>query len=103
MSQALKDDHRVRRWVEQNRRLFTIASALLAVIHPAQYATGIAMLDTVRRRPELAREPQHIGPMLELWCSPFSGLAVMCNRETRIHRDPYGRSDWYDILCTLGE
>lgn len=60
------------------------------------------MLQALKDKPESLREPEYLSVILDVWCCPFSGVAVMCNRETPRHRDPNGRDNWYDLLFTMG-
>jgi hypothetical protein len=38
-----------------------------------------------------------------MWCTPFSGVSVIANRETIYHRDIGGSPHWNDILITMGK
>ena len=81
----------------------SIIGAMLGVIHPDQYAAGMGILETLQANPSILWEPEHMRTVLDLWCIPFSGCAIIANRETPEHRDTQGRGEWYDILSTLGD
>lgn len=49
------------------------------------------------------RDPDNLPGAIENWAAPFSGISVISNRESPIHRDIGGRCSWYDLLITLGE
>jgi len=74
-----------------------ILSAILAVIHPTLYSAGRETLSHLRNTPEI--QPQHV---LSRWTSVFSGVSVIRNRITPLHRDGKSRFQWYDLLATLG-
>jgi len=40
--------------------------------------------------------------VVKLWYSIFNGAQVISNRETPVHRDNNSRSEWYDLLTTVG-
>lgn len=76
---------------------------VLAVVHPEQYETGLAILDRIEGDGMSLRQPEAAEEMLKTWCCPFSGVTALCNARTPEHRDPNGRDNWYDILATVGD
>ena len=103
VSRSLKNDSRsAGSWLKQNARLQSIMASVLALTHPGQYKAGLDMLKTFKQNPGLLREPAAISRVLDCWFTPFSGVSVICNRETPRHKDVSGRFDWYDVLVTLG-
>jgi len=76
--------------------------SVLAVTNPGQYQAGMNMLKALKDDPNLLREPEEIVKVDECWSNPFSGVAVISNRETPTHKDIYGRNEWYDVLATMG-
>ena len=76
-----------------------ILDAVLAICSPSQHAAGQAARakllsgdPALRTLPEVART----------WNSAFTGLALMANRRSPVHRDSQGRAVWYDLLMSLG-
>lgn len=49
----------------------------------------------------LRSEPD-LRPALQHWPSVFNAVTVLSNRETPLHRDNNSRSQWYDMLATIG-
>jgi len=76
-----------------------LLSAILAVIHPKLYEAGRETLSRLRNIPEIEPGPQNV---LRRWTSVFSGVSVICNRKTPLHRDSKSRFQWYDMLVSLG-
>ena len=37
------------------------------------------------------------------WSTVYTNLSLISNRKTPLHRDPQSRSDWFDLLATVGE
>ncbi|KIN94699.1 hypothetical protein M404DRAFT_167622, partial [Pisolithus tinctorius Marx 270] len=46
---------------------------------------------------------QDMQDALQHWPSVFTNVSVISNRTTPFHRDPHSRSDWYDMLVTVGD
>jgi hypothetical protein len=89
-------------WLKANTRFQSIMGSILAVTHPGQYKAGIEMLKILKDNSGLPRESKEITKVVDSWCTPFSGVSVICNRETPLHKYIYGRHDWYHILATMG-
>ena len=89
-------------WITLNQRFLYIMTAVLAVVHPAQYTAGFMILQSLRNHPTLLREPAELLKVLRVWCCPFTGVSIICNRETPSHRDAQANPQWYDILATMG-
>lgn len=53
--------------------------------------------------PSTVKDHDNVTQALKFWTSPFSGISVISNRETPVHRDVNGRHPWYDILATFGQ
>ena len=77
--------------------------SILAVTNPRQYQAGVEMSSILKEDPTLLREPAEISRVLDSWCTPFSGVAIICNRRTSRHKDVYRRNNWYDVIATMGD
>lgn len=84
-------------WLDAISQSNAILSAILAVIHPKLYDAGWQITNRLRGTPEIG--PQDV---LSRWASVFSGVAVISNRSSPLHRDGGSIFHWYDILATLG-
>ena len=63
----------------------------------------MSVYETMASKPEVyLKDGSKFREVLKTWCNPFSGLALICNRKTPLHRDNNSRYCWYDILATLG-
>ena len=76
--------------------------SVLAVTHPGQYKAGLDMLKTLKNSPSLLREPAELTKVLDGWCTPFSGVSVICNWQMQCHKIVHARHEWYDVLATMG-
>lgn len=97
-----KPDSPARQWVEQTQEFSALCGGLLAVIHPKMAESGWQALDKMVREPQTVKNAANVADALEHWTSPFSGISIISNRETPVHRDVNGRNSWYDILATFG-
>lgn len=52
---------------------------------------------------DIVDTPLLLKEVLALWSIPFSGLTVISNRSTPLHRDCNGRKEWMDLLVALGK
>jgi len=84
-------------WLDAISESNTILSAILAVIHPELYDAGWQTTQHLRNTPEIGAED-----VLSRWASVFSGVSVISNRNSPLHRDWNSRSHWYDMVATLG-
>jgi hypothetical protein len=80
-----------------------IVGAILSVIQPDLYDVGMEGLRRLYRNPSAVETPEILADVLELWTVPFSGLSVISNRSTPLHRDCNGRKEWMDLLVALGQ
>jgi RNA polymerase subunit RPABC4/transcription elongation factor Spt4 len=84
-----------RKWLKEIAESLAFFSAVLRVIHPELYALGQSTMERLAGRADLLE-------VLEIWSLVFNGLQAISNRECPIHRDTKSRSEWYDLLATIG-
>lgn len=89
-------------WLQDNMEFSALCGGILSIIHPEQYHLGREALLQLQYNPHRIREPQHLATALAYWITPFSGISVIANRSTPVHRDMSTRKNWYDLLVTLG-
>jgi hypothetical protein len=65
----------------------------LSLINPGLFNMGLAMLRKMRNL-ETTEE------VAQIWQSVYTGVSVICNRNTPAHRDRKGRPEWYNILLS---
>ena len=53
--------------------------------------------------PDLVDRPLLLKEVLSLWSVPFSGVSIISNRSTPLHRDCNSRKEWMDLLVALGK
>lgn len=86
---------------QTNSNLFILCSSILRIVHPSQFYEMITSQKALYTG-ESGRNPDHMRQVLESWPTIFNGLDIISNRETPAHRDVQGRSEWYDMLLTIG-
>jgi hypothetical protein len=74
-----------------------IMNAINFLIAPELYGAGQETLQG------LAMLPEPIPSSVRKWPSVASGLAIVVNRTTRMHKDVNGMNACYDLLMTAGE
>lgn len=90
-------------WLKDIYEMSAFVGAILSVIHPDLYESGIKSLEAIAEKPEHIRESEEdVLDILRIWGSPFNVLSVISNRECPFHRDVNARIPWYDILCSFG-
>lgn len=84
-----------RRWLESNSESAALLSGLLRIIHPE-------LFQMAREAMVKLADLEESDNLIKIWMSLFNGCQVMSNRETPVHRDNNSRSEWYDVLCSVG-
>lgn len=74
-----------------------IVNGINSLIAPELYNAGQSTLQ------KLAGLPEPIPSHVHTWPSVASGIAVVINRSTKIHKDYNGINSCYDLLMTAGE
>lgn len=87
-------------WLDGISHSNMILSAILAVIHPELYDAGREAF--IHLKNDAGFQGEDVHGVLNRWTSAFSGVAVISNRITPLHRDGSSRKNWYDLLATLG-
>lgn len=84
-------------WIKANERLIAINTAVLALIHPQQYALGMTVLRAAVKNPAgTANSPP------TAWVSPMTGFVASSNVPIRSQQGVGGTPEWYDILMACG-
>ena len=68
----------------------------LSLINSDLFQSGLEMLRKLR----LLEKTEDI---TQQWQSVYTGIAVICNRRTPLHRDGKGRPEWFDTLLNYSE
>lgn len=84
-----------RKWVPAMRDTFHLANAIIGVIHPELFEMGMESLAKIKRL-------EHLQDISMSWESIFTGIQIISNRETPVHRDSFSAAEWYDLLFTMG-
>jgi hypothetical protein len=79
-------------WLESSKNVENLINLTLSLINPGQFQCGLQMLKKLRRLKNTKKVAVY-------WQSVFSGVSVIANRITPIHRDKHGRPEWFDMLA----
>jgi len=90
-------------WLDEIQDLSALIGGILSIVHPTLYQVGLQAFKHLASDTSTVQEHNRYLQILKLWTTPFSGMSVISNRETPIHRDVQSRHSWYDILLTLGD
>ncbi|KAG1863196.1 hypothetical protein DFJ58DRAFT_656576 [Suillus subalutaceus] len=83
------------------QRLAVLIAAALRVMHPNLYWSslviqlGLGLWAADKKLDEM-------GDRLREWASVFTALSIMCNRRSPFHHDPLSRSQWFDVMTSVG-
>jgi hypothetical protein len=91
-SANLTTDDKCLNWLESSREVEKILNLTLSLIHPGQFQCGLKILRRLRCS-DLTKD------IALKWQSVFTGVSVVSNRITPLHRDRNGRPEWFDLLA----
>lgn len=79
------------------RDAFALMSGILAIIHPNQYDMARLVKD------HLLKTSTKCAPALKQWSSVYTAVTMIANRQSPAHRDTGSRTEWYDMLTSVGK
>lgn len=81
-----------------------LLGALLAIVHPALFDMQVEVMERLNAGTHKVKVKHQafMHQALQEWASPFTGVAVISNRETPFHRDMKGGKMLYDLVATFG-
>ena len=95
-------DGQVLSWVQQTMWIGALSGGILGLIHPQLFIIGhVAML-------EMLHQPNNIANMedtkavMSAWALPFTGISLVMNCLSPIHRDVHDSHPWMDLLILHG-
>lgn len=68
----------------------------LSLINPGLFQSGLEMLRTLR---DMEKTKELAGQ----WQSVYTGIAIICNRISPMHRDSKGSPEWFDLLLSYSD
>lgn len=80
----------------------SLMGALLALVNPELYEQQLQVLEALARGQTTVSNRSLMMEGLHHWSSPFSGFALIANRETPGHRDGLGGKLLFDIVAAFG-
>jgi len=83
------------KWVQEVNVTGALLSAITRIAHPQQYEAG-------RQAFAAMQDLADVAEVLRWWSSIYSGISVIANRETPVHRDVGTSPEAYDLLATIG-
>ncbi|KAJ3531312.1 hypothetical protein NMY22_g8206 [Coprinellus aureogranulatus] len=89
-------------FLEDMERVNCLISGLLAIIHPELYKEQVAVLEELALGRARHSDREVMMEAFKHWATPFTGFALISNRETPFHRDSTGGKTLFDILAAFG-
>jgi hypothetical protein len=83
-------------WLETSNDVERFLNLTLSLINPDLFQSGLEMLRKMRSMDETEGIAQQ-------WQSVYTGIAIICNRITPLHRDRKGKPEWFDTLLNYSE
>ncbi|EDR07661.1 uncharacterized protein LACBIDRAFT_298012 [Laccaria bicolor S238N-H82] len=102
-SASLKEDNGAgEQFLWQVIEFQAIIGGIMSVIHPEQHYGGRgALLRCLRPQSSVTLDKDCLQRIMKVWGTAFTGLSVISERETPLHRDGQN-ADWmYDLLVNL--
>ena len=85
-------------WLDRISPVENLLNAITSITAPDQFGAGLEMVKKTLSGEYVLQV--HEGAFR--WRSAFSGLTVLANKITPLHRDSGGRNGWYDLLFSAG-
>ena len=84
------------KWLEMSKDVEKFLNLTLSLINPDLFQSGLEMLRKLRHS-KLTKD------IAQQWQSVYTGIAIICNRRTPLHRDRKGKPEWFDTLLNYSE
>ena len=81
-------------WMKVMEDTTSLLGAVISVINPAVFETGLRFIEAINRDPQLVMKKENLDNLLACWTSPYSSASLMSNRDSPIHR---GRSGDFSV------
>ena len=88
-------------WMRSMERTTAFLGAIVAVAHPATFATGRQCVRAIGESDQVAKT-ENLGDLMKIWSSPFTTVSLMSNRDTPPHRDVGAAYTCMDLLVSVG-
>lgn len=85
------------------RETNALIGALLSLVNPRLYYMQYAVLDQFWQGHAQAKSQVLADKVFQSWSSPFTGVAVISNRETILHRNTQGGKLLFDVVSAFGK
>ncbi|KAJ3533200.1 hypothetical protein NMY22_g7431 [Coprinellus aureogranulatus] len=89
-------------FLEDEAELHALVGALLSITNPVLFETQFSVLAELARSTSKVINRSTMNEAFHYWTSPFTGFALIVNRETPFHRDMKGGKMLIDILSVFG-
>lgn len=90
-----------RLWLEAVQDHIAFLGAVLSVINPNQYNSGISAIEGIRSNPEKVKKRDLLPDLLNIWTSPSLAMSLMSNRDSPYHRNNGGSYASMDMLVSV--
>jgi hypothetical protein len=89
-------------WLEAVQDHIAFLGAVLSVINPNQFNSGISTIERIRSNPEKVKKREVLPDLLNIWTSPSLAMSLMSNRDSPYHHDNGGSYASMDMLVSVG-
>ncbi|KIM56215.1 hypothetical protein SCLCIDRAFT_40629, partial [Scleroderma citrinum Foug A] len=100
VSSALKSSSS-QTWASQISYPSAMLSTAISIMHPPLYNAGLRGMETLNVWAAKNDETMH--HVLDVWSTVYTNISVIANQATPFHWDPHSRSNWYDLLVSVGD
>lgn len=88
--------------MEDEEHTNALIGAILAVVHPNLYGMQFDVLSRLNADAMTVNHSKTMQGVLPHWSTPFTGFALISNRESPFHRDTKGGKELYDLVASFG-
>jgi len=90
-----------RDWIRAMQGTNILLGAVVGLIHPTTFATGVACIKAIGRSEEIYKR-ENLNELMNIWTSPCIAASVINNRDTPLHRDNGATYGSMDFLTSVG-
>ena len=90
-------------WIESMQVSSALLGALVAVMNPEVYNTGVRCIQAFNDDPDMVAKSGQLQELLEVWSSPYPVVSLISNQDSPLHRDNGGDYSSMDLLASVGD
>jgi hypothetical protein len=90
-----------RNWISAVATPSALLGALLGVINPAGFDTGISCVKVISKSGKVEKT-ETLEELLAVWTSPYTTVSLMSSQDSPLHHDKGGGYSSMDLLTSVG-